>query len=80
MNTKIVVALILIIIALVIALQNTANVPIHLLFWEFGMPRIVMILFTLVLGIIIGYVIATVRCGRKENRKTAPPPTGIDTP
>ena len=80
MNTKIIVVLILVIIALVIALQNTEYVPIHLLFWEFGMPRIVMILFTLVLGIIIGYVVATVRCGKKGNGKTATPPTGVDTP
>lgn len=80
MNTKIIVALILVIIALVIALQNTERVPIHLLFWEFGMPRIVMILFTLILGVIIGYVFATVRCGRRENKKKAPPVAGADSP
>lgn len=80
MNTKIIIALILVIIALVIALQNTEYVPIHLLFWEFGMPRIIMILFTLVLGIIIGYVIATVRCGKREDRKKISHSTGADTP
>ena len=80
MSTKIIVALILVIIAMVIALQNTEYVPIHLLFWEFGMPRIVLILFTLAIGIIIGYVIATVRCDGRGIRKKAPPHTGIDAP
>ena len=66
MKTKIIIALILVILALVIALQNTEHVPIQLLFWQFGMPRIILILSTLVIGIIIGYVAATVRCSREE--------------
>jgi putative membrane protein len=79
MQTKIIIALVLVVIALVIALQNTEIVPIRMLFWEFGMPRIVMILLSLLVGIVIGYIIALSRRGRREYQKKGLPPSGADT-
>ncbi len=79
MQTKIIIALVLIVIALVIALQNTEIVPIRLLFWEFGLPRIVMILIPLLIGLAGGYIIAVSRRVKRETRRTKQPPVGTDT-
>ncbi|ASP47827.1 LapA family protein [Cognaticolwellia beringensis] len=54
--------LILSILCLVIVLQNIATVSISFLFWEFSMPRAILIGLMLVIGLLIGLIL-------KSNRK-----------
>ena len=63
MNLKGVIILVLVVLCLVVFFQNTEVVTFKLFFWELSMSRIVLLLFTLIVGIIIGYVIATLRRG-----------------
>jgi len=64
MNYKGVIILVLVALCIVVFFQNTEVVTFRLFFWELSMSRIVMLLFTLIVGIIIGYVIATIRRGK----------------
>ena len=61
MSFKGVIILVLVALCLVVFFQNTEVVTFRLFFWELSMSRIVMLLFTLIVGIIIGYIIATAR-------------------
>jgi len=54
--------LVLSILCLVIVLQNMATVSISFLFWEFSMPRAILIGMMLVIGLLIGLIL-------KSNRK-----------
>jgi len=54
--------LILSILCLIIVLQNMATVSISFLFWEFAIPRAILIGLMLIIGLIIGLII-------KSNRK-----------
>jgi len=58
MNAKIVIILVLIILFSVILIQNTEIVTFHLLFWKIGMSRIIMISFMLLVGFVIGFIVA----------------------
>ena len=66
MSIKGVIILVLAVLCLVVFFQNTEVVTFKLFFWELSMSRIVMLLFTLIVGIIIGYVIATLRRGKSS--------------
>ncbi|ARD44214.1 hypothetical protein A3Q33_07745 [Colwellia sp. PAMC 21821] len=54
--------LVLSILCLVIVLQNMETVSISFLFWEFSMPRAILIGMMLVIGLLIGLIL-------KSNRK-----------
>lgn len=64
MNFKGVIILVLAVLCLVVFFQNTEVVTFRLFFWDLNMSRIVMLLFTLVVGIIIGYILTTVLRGK----------------
>ena len=49
--------LILAILCLVIILQNMATVSVAFLFWQFSMPRAVLIALMLVIGLLIGLLL-----------------------
>ncbi len=68
MNLKGIVILVLIVLCLVVFFQNTEVVTFKLFFWELSMSRIVMLLFTLIVGIIIGYVLTTVLRGKSRTQ------------
>ena len=53
--------LILSILCLVIVLQNMATVSISFLFWEFSMPRAILIGIMLVIGLLIGFILKSNR-------------------
>jgi len=65
MNLKGVIILVLVVLCLIVFFQNTEVVTFKLFFWELSMSRIVMLLFTLIIGIIIGYVLSTVLRGKR---------------
>ena len=53
-SLKSILSLLLIIAALIFAVQNFATVEIQFLFWSFALPRALMILLLLGIGFIIG--------------------------
>ncbi len=61
MNFKIIIILSLVILSIIIFAQNTQVISFQFLFWELTMSRIILLLFTMVIGIIIGYIVATVQ-------------------
>ncbi len=64
MNTKIVILIIFVLLAIVIMLQNTQDAIFKVLFWSIPIPRILLIFIVLLLGFGIGYVTASVRARR----------------
>jgi uncharacterized integral membrane protein len=71
-----VLVVLLLLIAILVA-QNTDVVAIRFLMWEGYLSRVVLILLSLVVGIIVGFVGAKLPRGRKPatpvQRKDAPP-------
>ena len=57
MKQKTIVILVLIVFAFVILIQNTQVVEVQIFFWKIAMSRIVLILFMLIVGFGIGYLI-----------------------
>ena len=57
MKQKTIIILILIVFAIVILFQNTQVVEVQILFWKIAMSRIIMIVFFLIVGFIIGYFV-----------------------
>lgn len=50
-----------IVFVVIITLQNAQVVSINFLFWRVQMSRIILILATLVIGILLGYILKTIR-------------------
>lgn len=66
MKPKIIIILILIALFLVIVVQNTQVVEFQLLFWKFAMSRIIVISFMMLIGFVLGYLVARME---KETKK-----------
>jgi len=63
MKSKGIITTIFVVLILVIVIQNTQVVTLQLFFWPVHMSRIVLILVTLAIGAVFGYIIA--RMSRK---------------
>lgn len=61
MKPKVVVALVLVALLLVLAIQNTAVVEVRLLFWTLSMSRALLILFSAVSGFAAGIAVMGLR-------------------
>jgi uncharacterized integral membrane protein len=48
-------------VVLVVMLQNTQTVTVHLLFWQILLPQILLIFLVLLAGLVIGYLLATLK-------------------
>ncbi|MCJ7593487.1 MAG: LapA family protein [Desulfobacterales bacterium] len=59
-NPKFIAGLVLAILFLIFLFQNTQVVTLRLYFWKISMSQIILIPLVLVLGFIIGYVVAKV--------------------
>ena len=68
MKLKLIFLLALVLLALIIVLQNTEIVPVRLLLWTVSMSRIILILFFLLLGLVLGLLIAAVMLKRTESK------------
>jgi uncharacterized integral membrane protein len=60
-KTKAIIIAILAIFALIILIQNSRVVTMHFLFWQIGMSLIIWIIFALIIGFAIGYILKTMR-------------------
>ena len=58
MQAKTIVVLVLIGLFLIILVQNTQVVTLRLLFWKLGMSQIVLVPLTMLIGFIIGFIVA----------------------
>jgi len=67
MKPKVIVILILLVLSLIFVIQNTTIVEVQLFFWKISMARIIMLSFLLLVGFIIGYLVAKF----SEERKPA---------
>lgn len=47
----------LVLLFVIIILQNTQIVDIRVLFWQLSMSRIILLLFSLVVGFVVGYYV-----------------------
>ena len=75
MRANIVIILILALLLIVFALQNTQVVDVRLWFWVASIPRALLIFVCFALGVITGLIIPV--AGRK-NRKVKPKPEDED--
>ena len=67
MNKYLIISLIAAIVLVVFAIQNAAEVPIKLWFWQFEGSQALIILFSVILGILISYFF-TYPSLRKKNK------------
>ena len=58
MKQKTIIILILIGMAFIILIQNTQVVEVQIFFWKMAMSRIILITFMVVVGFVIGYLVA----------------------
>ena len=73
MKPKVILLLIVIALALVILLQNTDPTEFQLLFWNIEMSLVILVLVNLLIGFVLGFVVAKLG-GRRP--KEEPPATG----
>jgi uncharacterized integral membrane protein len=67
MKPKVIIILILLVLSFIFIIQNTTIVEVQLFFWKISMARIIMLSFLLLVGFIIGYLVAKF----SEERKLA---------
>ena len=58
MKPKFIIISILVVLSIIILVQNTQIVEFQILFWKIAMSRIIMLIFSMLVGFIIGYIIA----------------------
>lgn len=58
MKPKLFILLVVIILFLIFLIQNTQVVTLHLYFWKISMSQIILIPLVLILGFIVGYIVA----------------------
>jgi uncharacterized integral membrane protein len=68
MSGRQVLLLTLCILALVVILQNTDVVTLRFIAWEWQLSQIILLLFTLLVGILIGVAATISRKGGQKNR------------
>lgn len=57
MTIKSIIILLLLGIFIIVCIQNLENIQLHLLFWNFEISKLLLLLITLVVGIVTGMII-----------------------
>lgn len=60
-KTKGIIIGVLVVLALIILIQNSQIVTLHFLFWQISMSLIIWLIFTLIIGFGIGYLLQMLR-------------------
>jgi uncharacterized integral membrane protein len=63
MKPMTIVILVLVALFVIILVQNTQVVTLRLLFWKLGMSQIILVPLTMLIGFVIGYLVAKVTGG-----------------
>ena len=69
MKAKTIVVLVLIGLFLIILVQNAQVITLRLLFWEIGMSQIVLLSLAMVIGFILGFIVAKVTRGNHTKKE-----------
>ncbi len=69
MKAKTIVVLVLIGLFLIILVQNAQVVTLRLLFWEIGMSQIILLPLTMLIGFILGFLVAKVTRGNRTKKE-----------
>jgi uncharacterized integral membrane protein len=69
MNNKVIALLVLIALAVITLLLNTRVTEFRLLFWKIEMSLAILVLITLMIGFVLGYVVAKLT-GRKPGQQS----------
>lgn len=78
MKTKTILILVLLALSVVFIIQNSAMVKIQFFFWSIEMNRIIMIGGLLLVGFVIGFLLAASKKARKTERAVPQPPKTAD--
>ena len=68
MKPKLIVVLVLIALFLIVLIQNTQVVMLRLFFWKVGMSQIILIPLTMLIGFVVGYIVARVTGGNHKRK------------
>lgn len=60
-KTKGIIIGVLVVLALIILIQNSQIVTLRFLFWQISMSQIIWIIFTLIIGFALGYLLQMLR-------------------
>jgi uncharacterized integral membrane protein len=77
-----IVSFVLIGIVLVFAVQNVADVEVQFLIWSFALPRAILIVVVFALGMLIGWILHSLRARKRPAATTADvlrPPGAADS-
>lgn len=66
MKAKTIIILIIAALFLIILLQNTQVVTLRLYFWQLTMSRIILLVVTLLIGFVVGFIVAKVTGSRRK--------------
>ena len=69
MRAKMIAILIALILALIILVQNTQVVTFRLFFWSAEISQLLLVLLTLALGFVLGFLIAKLTGRKKSSRE-----------
>jgi len=69
MKPRTIVVLVLIGLFLIILAQNAQVVTLRLLFWEIGMSQIILLPLVMVMGFILGFIVAKVTSGTRSKEE-----------
>jgi uncharacterized integral membrane protein len=61
-------------VGVIFALQNVADVEVQFLLWSVALPRAILILVVLALGILIGWILHGIHIHRQKGRLPPAPP------
>ena len=67
---KSVLAIVVPVLLVIIIFQNTGAVRLRFLFWSFSVPQIVLIIITVLLGVALGYLIASYQQMQLRRKKS----------
>jgi len=68
MKARTIALLVLIALFVIILIQNTQVVTLRLFFWKIGMSQIILIPLTMIIGFVVGFIVAKVT-GNRDKRK-----------
>lgn len=68
---KLIVSIIILILVVIFALQNTSSVPIDLFFAKYSVPLVLVILLSLLLGVIVGLIASFSAIASQKKEKNA---------
>lgn len=67
MNAKIISLIVVVLLALIVVFQNTEVIKINLFFWYFEMSAIILVLFTLLIGAVGGFILGNMITSKEDN-------------